>query len=112
MGREMDKDTLKAVKDSIKRWKDIAAGEAGEEDSDCPLCNLFPGFSCGGCPVRDATGQSMCWETPYTEWFSHINNNHSGKGWRVHCPECKEIALKEVAFIEGLLPTAAGKGGA
>ena len=102
----MDKDTLKATKGSIKKWKDIAKGKGEDRGSgNCPLCIYFSD-DCERCPVGDKVGMSGCEGTPYEEWTDHHWGCHAGESYHAHCPECKEIALKEVAFLEGLLPSA------
>lgn len=70
----MDERTLAALKGSIAKWEAIVADE-GEDSgpNNCPLCQLFhPAHGgkgnpvdCGGCPVREATGQMGCGGTPY-----------------------------------------------
>ena len=102
----MNKKTLKATKGSAKKWVDIAEGKGVDRGQmNCPLCGLFFNGYCRGCPVMDKTGSDCCRHTPYTEWDEHHRVNHVDC-WEleVQCPECKEIALKEVAFLEGLLP--------
>ena len=108
-GRKMDKDTLKALKGSIKKWKDIAEGKGDDQgDINCPLCLLFIGGGCDGCPVTDENSDfEVCSDTPFDEWRDHHSIVHGDRwsdSYRVKCPECKEIALKEVAFLESLLP--------
>ena len=105
----MDKKTLKALKGSIKKWKDIAAGEGDDKgDANCPLCKLFVSEDCDGCPVVGEDGEfEGCEDTPFAEWRNHhsaVHQNFWCNSYKVQCPECKEIALKEVAFLESLLP--------
>ena len=104
----MDKKTLKATKGSIKKWKDVAEGKGVDNGpKNCPLCKVFYDGGCVGCPVAgDELECEYCDGTPYELWLEHQDKAH-GKHFgpfEVECPECKEIALKEVAFLESLLP--------
>ena len=58
-----------ALLESIKKWDKICFEGKGEIGSDdCPLCGLFVGKFCKGCPVRAVTDEINCRNTPYAPW--------------------------------------------
>lgn len=62
----MNKKTRKALEGSIKKWEGIAAGTVADLGADnCPLCKMFLGSDCKGCPVYEKTGRDSCEGTPY-----------------------------------------------
>ncbi len=104
----MNKETLKALRRSIRKWEKLAEGKGADKGMDnCPLCKMFP--SCQECPVFEKTGYRDCVETPYISWGVHHVKKHRGglitnlvpaKG----CPECLTLAAKELFFLRSLLP--------
>jgi hypothetical protein len=107
--KHMNARTLKALKESIEHWRRIAEGKECEHGRDNdPLCELFWAGECTSCPVAKK-GWGGCCGTPYGEWKGHHFESHlpeslGQQGRKARCPKCKEIALKEVAFLESLLP--------
>ena len=107
----MDAKTLKALKGSIKKWKDIEEGEGVDGGwTNCPLCDLYFSAldrkgSCKKCPVANAVGEINCSDTPYEQWLKHQNRKHDEPGdLIVRCRHCKKLARKEREFLESLLP--------
>jgi hypothetical protein len=101
----MDERTLIALKGSIAKWESIVAGtEADEGFNNCPLCkefyHPFPNH-CRGCPVRDATGETNCGGSPYTDWADLTDQFNTY--WAVN-PELVEAAKAELDFLRSLLP--------
>ena len=107
----MNKKTLNALKDSIRKWEKIVNGtgvDLGTEN--CPLCKLFRDDLlglCSKCPIYRKTKVPGCIATPYTKWRKHQYRH----GWRmpedglkVLCPECRRIAERELKFLKSLLP--------
>ncbi len=102
----MNKETLVALKGSIRKWERIVAGKGidlGTEN--CPLCKLFYKKGCIGCPVKEETGFNWCFLTPYDEWLLHHELEH-GKPviLKVKCDTCKKLAERELKFLKSLLP--------
>ena len=107
----MNAKTLKALKGSIKKWKDIEERKGVDKGGyNCPLCLLFEklDFPCESCPVAQRTGLDMCRGSPFTAWLHHYEEEHGYRciadGLKVKCPTCKELARKEREFLESLLP--------
>ena len=105
----MNRETLKALRGSIKKWEKIVAG-TGEDDgcNNCPLCDLFfnKTGSCFGCPVMDKTGRDECVGTPYGAWrWTHEDNFPL----TADTPEQKTAARRELKFLKSLLPKDARK---
>jgi len=105
----LDKATLKALKDSIKKWEKIVAGEGEDKGTiNCPLCWLYYGSdsgTCVGCPVMRKTGLADCKGTPYTNWVRHHMEQHLDMfSCVVYCEECKKLAKRELEFLKSLLP--------
>lgn len=90
-----------------KKWIPIV-NEKGVDNGNenCHLCRNFQGQGCSGCPIKRETGRSGCKETPYDDWNSHHCMEHhkvvAAFPRKVECPECKEIAQKEVDWLEAL----------
>lgn len=94
----MNEETLTALKDSIRRWRDCV--EARTFISNCALCHRFTGRDdeedCEGCPVMKRTGKPVCQGTPFYEALdAHL---HDDRKLFVF------FAEKELAFLESLLP--------
>ena len=89
----MNKQTLKALKGSIKKWQGVTKGTIQDRGPvNCPLCQLFllgEPSSCIGCPVCQKTKKTGCRGTPYTLYnvYGH-----------------KKYARAEVKFLKSLLP--------
>ncbi len=96
----MNKETLKALKGSIKKWEAIVEGTGTDEGySNCPLCALFIGDNCRECPTICSVN------FPYGKWEEHVNNEHWTKGtMEVYCPTCEELAQAELEHLKSLLP--------
>ena len=103
----MDIHTLKALEDTIEKWKKIAAGEEPDMGTlDCPLCKLFytdeieaSDCECVGCPVYEKTGEEYCCNTPYVMWIKN-----GGHGKTADTPELIAAARKKIKFLKSLLP--------
>ena len=102
----MDKETLKALKGSIKKWEKIVAGTGVDDGGgNCPLCKLFLD-SCDECPVTIETDKVGCWCSPWERWFQHHRKKHGAicLPVKISCPTCTELAQKELDFLKSLLP--------
>ena len=102
----MDTKTLDALQSSKLHWCNIRDGLEEEHGiRNCPLCKLFYGKCCVGCPVFEKTGEVGCKNTPYIAWTHHHKLKHGlTKIVRADCPECKKLAQAELDFLESLLP--------
>lgn len=109
----MEKETLKALKGSIKKWKKIERSTRALDEGakNCPLCALYYMTNinaiCKECPVNINGQKAGCCNTPYFEWLDHqqdkhphFKEHHRGR----NCPTCLELATKERKFLESLLP--------
>ena len=94
------------LEDSIKKWQDIIAGNDGDKGSiNCSLCQQYLNDGCIGCVVQRDANQSFCYGTPFREWFNHHKKEHSmviGRGRRIECPTCLELAKKELDYLKSL----------
>lgn len=105
----MNKRTLTALQDSIRKWQEIANGtmpDLGAEN--CALCMEFLASRCRGCPVARHTGEQGCYGTPYHLWLRAANAHHE-TWWdptnRVaDTPELVRLAKAERDFLRSLLP--------
>ena len=107
----MDDKNRDLVLESINYWKQIAKGKAGSTGvSGCALCREYnkPLTNCYGCPVFSFTGQPYCINTPYKDWAAHHHQAHEYMGGiaplYVQCDDCRDLAVKQVDFLESLLP--------
>jgi len=103
----MDKETLEALKGSIRKWERIIY-ENGQDRgvNNCPLCNLFyyqiP--RCMECPVCKKTDRRKCKGTPYMDWFEYQEEFGRNIPNVIFDEESKELAQKELDFLKSLLP--------
>lgn len=105
----MEKETLKALKGSIKKWVKIEGSTRALDKAykNCPLCDMFWDGECDGCPIKEETTEIQCLGSPYEKWCDHQIEEHIMSPWnRRHkdCPTCLELATKERKFLESLLP--------
>lgn len=106
----MNKETLQALKGSIKKWERIVKSTTAKDDgvNNCSLCKLFYSFCCADCPVNDKTNEVFCNNTPYQEWSNHQHEEHYNSTEANHryvgCKECLILAKKELNFLKSLLP--------
>jgi len=102
----MNKETLNALKGSIRKWEKIVNRTGVDNGKDnCPLCELFYKKNCVGCPVFEKTGEFGCIGSPYLEWTEHHEKRHEWEEYLVVlCLECWEIAERELKFLKSLLP--------
>lgn len=107
----MNRESLKALRGSIKKWEAVAAGKGYEAArSNCNLCKAHP--DCEGCPVALKVNTDCCSRTPYIAWWKHQSRVHGPISFdpeerrRIHpgCKECVRLAKAEVSFLKSLLP--------
>lgn len=98
----MNKQTLRALKDSIEKWEGIANGTNLEypHAKNCPLCTVFHKDRCKDCPVRNRTGIAYCINTPY---HKAVQSHREHVGPRYHKTYLKN-AQQELDFLKSLLP--------
>ena len=101
----MNKETLKALKGSIEKWRKITH-ESGEDfgEDNCSLCAMFKDGGCYGCPVAHDSHRPDCDGTPYDHWSDY--QYESGKRFPqiVFDDKSKAIAIEEYEFLKSLLP--------
>ena len=105
----MNKQTLKALKGSIKKWELIVAGDGVDNGNEnCPLCVRFYSRQCAGCPVMEKTGESDCWDTPYMgEWWDAREKDESMHALFPAVANTKsriKAARAELRVLKSLLP--------
>lgn len=103
----MNKQTLTALRGSIRKWEKIADGTGVDlGPKNCPLCQLFfNGGRCQGCPVSRHTGCAQCLGTPYDDW-SDMFGITGVRALKARTPKAKAAARAELAFLKSLLPKA------
>ena len=99
---QMDKKTLKALKGSIRHWKDnLKKAKTGRltgnglTSASCPLCVKFKS-NCKNCLVFLRTGTEDCGGTPYYEVKDAVYDADQS--------DVIEACEAEVEFLESLLP--------
>ena len=108
----MDKDTLKALKASIRKWNYLMSGKA-EDEPDCALCKRFidQEDSCENCPIAISSGESGCENTPYFYWQdASVYGSYSFLIQEFNSPEVLTFAQLEREFLVSLLPKSEQKG--
>lgn len=105
----MDERTLTALKGSIEKWKAIEAGNAADHGwTDCPLCQMFIGDDCVGCPVRERNIEyDGCGNPAHRAWGRQMVElhrlPHNGER-KANTPALVALAREEREFLESLLP--------
>lgn len=101
---------LKALQGSIAKWEAIVAGTGHDAGPDnCALCQEFRhknaggGIICDGCPVKDATGEDGCADTPYDAYERADTRYNAYEGAETRL-ERDKFASEELAFLQSLLP--------
>lgn len=102
---KMTKETLKALLDSVAHWDRLASGTRSRLESigtkDCALCNRFfhgPEGLCDKCPVKLATGEILCQNTP----FRRASENCAKYG--ISSSQFMNSAKLQYNFLVSLLP--------
>lgn len=87
---------------TIQKWKDIADGTGFCSGIlNCALCYVYFQESCTSCPISKFTGLKGCNNTPFRYWYAHYMEEHFGMNDDTRrCDVCKEIANREVVFLE------------
>ena len=110
---------IKAVEKSIQKWENIVAGHGADFGPlNCECCKTH-NRDCTHCLVHAYSG-GCCSNTPYNDWLYHHQVAHSElfplrhaerivKCYNPLCPKCKEIAQREVDFLERVLEYAKAK---
>ena len=98
---------------SIEKWKRNAVAKTPNDahiyEDTCALCHEHQ--DCQGCPVAEKTGEDYCssspWEKAWVEFkdweylFFRLGPSRSANNAK---RRFRRAALKEVAFLESLLP--------
>ncbi len=109
----MKRETLKALKQSIQKWKKVVDGSGCDNGSEnCALCERFGAGTCEllgeQCPVRKAIGKKDCRGTPFIAWQCHHKTKHNITDFpyrvQTKCKTCVTLAEKELEFLKSLLP--------
>jgi hypothetical protein len=105
----MDRITYDALVASVEKWRrnaQLPAKEGSIQSDTCPLCELFNPDNdvfdrCGGCPVRQATGERYCMDTPWLRAALArdrvVFSESPESDWRV-------AAQREADFLAALVP--------
>lgn len=110
---EFDKQRITALRESVEKWDKIVSGTGADWGMrNCSLCHTYRAVSdedgehCAGCPVREATGETYCRNTPY-EVYARMPDEHfkfvNGEGWYAVTDRAKEVAKMEADFLRSLL---------
>src|SRR5512143_84988 len=102
--------TLKALQGSIKKWEDILTGKIPDKgNKNCPLCKMFLNHKsldsdndCLGCPVRKATGEAHCTDSPYTTKWAMAHDTEGLEDFAMN-DEQVLAAREELDFLRSLL---------
>lgn len=101
----------RALEKSIKdKWDPIIDGTGVDKGRlNCELCVKLEYNDCVACPVQRKAGNCYCRETPYAEWIYHLKNEHNADiekdEFKVQCPTCKKLAIKQRDFLKSLRDT-------
>ena len=108
----MNKEELKALKESIEKWRCIYEEDGFDDGCDnCPLCQLADltdedSTICETCIIYKKTKTKECKNTPFEKWDKYWDSCDVdvGTGRFVETKKEKQMALKELNFLKSLLP--------
>ena len=106
----MNKQTLKALKGSIKKWEAIVVGVGLDHGADnCPLCARFISRGCKGCPVMEKTCEDLCELSPYQDWLDEQYQSEQyldelAPPFVANSNARRSLARAELRFLKSLLP--------
>lgn len=96
----MHRNTIEALRGSIKKWEGVVAGTIKNEgQSNCPLCKLFWNKFCEGCPVSEHTGRMACEGSPYYSYWVMVDLQNID----ARSEEAISTAQAELDFLKALL---------
>lgn len=103
-------DDIEAIEDYMTQWKAVANENKKEPYPTSIqlcikyLCDYKNNTNCNGCPISKDTGLRFCHGTPLGEWVTHHQIKHENYAllFKVECPECKDIAIKMIDYLENL----------
>lgn len=100
----MNRKNIQLIKQSIvEKWNPIALGcEQDRGIINCPLCQEYFENACVGCPVREATGQHCCNDTPYEHMYI--------QSWLTYQLDQCSLVEAEIEFLISLLPDSEQEG--
>lgn len=108
----MNRNTLTALRKSIKHWEENLSAARPQDASTgslaCALCEQFLGkvsdkfpYGCAGCPVAERIGKPVCamtpWRVAYNTWSAWKRGRGRGVAFRNAC-------RAEIKFLKSLLP--------
>ena len=87
---------------TIQKWKDVTNGIGFCSGIlNCALCYVYFKESCASCQISRFTGLKGCNNTPFRDWYAHYMEEHFGMNDDTRrCDVCKDIANREVVFLE------------
>lgn len=100
----------KALRLSIQHWmENVVKAENDEAFSvmytDCACCSLFYRKDCIGCPIKEATGERSCQDSPYDEAEEECQEagGENGDGYRFAPNKYqKEYVWDELIFLQNV----------
>lgn len=101
----MKKQTLAALKSSIRHWERLLIGaDTYMGPGYCRLCKIFnERHWCAGCPVYEKTGKRWCEGTPYLKASEAHRQGQAAT--RKELP----LIFDELRFLRSLLPERGAK---
>jgi hypothetical protein len=115
------KEDIELLRKAVKKWSLISVG-LGEDlaSRNCALCQEYNHLGCSktfvpiiSCPIASYTHCDSysfmacgCTNTPWQDWSKHqlfMHNTHTRYSRTVKCSICRELANKELMFLQKVL---------
>jgi hypothetical protein len=117
---EVSEAEIEALKQSIKKWALISVGLGKDRQyKNCALCQIYikknnKYMNCKECIIETiGNGNIGCLDTPYEDWGAHAEkhklfvlngmNEQDEQAFHVKCGKCRELANKELMFLQKIL---------
>ena len=98
---ELLKEGIDPLEISIMKWEDIVNRRGYDKRSDnCALCEVY--FNACENMMEVSCPIGSCESTPYIDWIAHHYEMHGKLDLRIRCTTCRELALKELRFLDSL----------